>query len=90
MTKVTFEIGHGPFRDRNGNTGFEEGADGPGTTEHKEVTIMATMAGELLRQQGYMVDISDPSDTLPDSPIALSLIDEGVMYETASCISDRH
>lgn len=64
MTKVTLEIGHGPYRTRSGKTGFEEGANGPGTTEYKEVTVMAKIAGDLLRQQGYNVTLSDPQDTL--------------------------
>ncbi|MEO1347876.1 MAG: N-acetylmuramoyl-L-alanine amidase [Cyanobacteria bacterium J06635_15] len=64
MTKVTLEVGHGPYRTRNGNTGFEEGANGPGTTEHKEVTVMAKIAADILKQKGYQVKISDPVGTL--------------------------
>lgn len=66
MTKVTLEIGHGPYRTRAGKTGFEEGATGPGTTEYKEVVVMSTIASELLKEKGYQVEISDPPSTLPE------------------------
>ncbi len=55
MTKVTLEVGHGPYLTRDGKKGFEEGASGPGTTEYKEVTVMANIAGDILRQKGYEV-----------------------------------
>lgn len=64
MTKVTLEVGHGPYRTRSGNTGFEEGANGPGTTEYKELVVMADIAADSLRKQGYDVKVSDPQDTL--------------------------
>lgn len=64
--KVTLEVGHGPYRDRDGSTGFEEGANGRGTTEYKEVTVMANIASRLLRDKGYEVDVLDPMDTLED------------------------
>lgn len=64
--KVTLEVGHGPYRDRDGSTGFEEGALGRGTTEYKEVTVMANIASRLLRDKGYEVDVLDPMETLED------------------------
>ena len=66
MTKVTLEIGHGPYRTRTGQTGFEEGATGPGTTEYKEVSVMSKIAAALLEKKGYQVDISDPPSTLSE------------------------
>ena len=62
--KVTLEVGHGPFRDRNGRKGFEKGAVGPSTTEYDEVLHMAAVAGEALGVLGYEVDILDPQETL--------------------------
>jgi len=64
MTRVMLEVGHGPYRDRTGATGFEEGASGPGTTEYKQVKQMAPIAAAQLRELGYEVEISDPVDTL--------------------------
>jgi N-acetylmuramoyl-L-alanine amidase len=64
--KVCLEVGHGPYRDRDGSTGFEEGANGKGTTEYKEVTVMANLVSRRLRDQGYEVLILDPVETLED------------------------
>ncbi|MBE9033489.1 N-acetylmuramoyl-L-alanine amidase [filamentous cyanobacterium LEGE 11480] len=64
MAKIILEVGHGPYRTRNGKVGFEEGANGPGTTEYKEVKIMAELAQVKLTMQGYDVEVLDPEESL--------------------------
>lgn len=64
MSKITLEVGHGPFRDRFGNTGFEKGAQGRGTWEYDEVLHMSQIAGEKLISLGHEVEILDPQESL--------------------------
>lgn len=64
MSKVTLEVGHGPYRDRFGDIGFEKGAQGRGTSEYDEVLHMSKVAGEKLIGLGYEVQILDPQESL--------------------------
>ena len=64
MSKIALEVGHGPYRDRLGNSGFEKGAKGNGTWEYDEVLHMAEVAGAKLISLGHDVEILDPQETL--------------------------
>lgn len=64
MTKITLEIGHGPYKDRWGNPGFEKGAKGPGCWEYDEVLHMGEVAGASLITLGYDVELLNPEETL--------------------------
>lgn len=64
MSIITLEIGHGPFRDRNGVTGFERGASGNGTTEYDEVLAQADIVRGDLQRLGHDVRLLDPVETL--------------------------
>lgn len=62
--RVVLEVGHGPYRDRWGNEGFETGAQGRGTNEYTEVCVMADVAEAELEALGYQVVVLDPAETL--------------------------
>ncbi|MBO9999808.1 MAG: N-acetylmuramoyl-L-alanine amidase [Cyanobacteria bacterium SID2] len=62
--KVTLEIGHGPYIDRNGFSGFEKGVEGNGTTEYDEVVVMAELIRRNLQNRGHAVEVLDPQETL--------------------------
>lgn len=64
MSKVTLEVGHGPYRDRSGRTGFEKGAKGPNTWEYDEVVCMSDVVSRRLIALGHEVEILDPQETL--------------------------
>ena len=64
MATVCLEVGHGPYRDRNGRRGFEKGAVGPGCTEYDEVVAMSYIVEGRLKQKGHEVIVLDPQETL--------------------------
>lgn len=64
MGKIVLEVGHGPYKDRWGNEGFETGAQGRGTNEYAEVCVMAEVAEAALKELGYGVTVLDPAETL--------------------------
>lgn len=64
--KIMIEVGHGPYRVRAGSSevGFEEGANGPGTTEYKENLYRASVIHGLLTRLGHSVKIQDAQASL--------------------------
>jgi hypothetical protein len=50
--KICLELGHGSFKDRSGAQGFEQGANGPNTTEYTEVVAMSDLCATTLRAKG--------------------------------------
>lgn len=64
MATICLEVGHGPFRDRNGRKGFERGAEGPNCTEYDEVVAMSYIIEDRLKQEGHEVMVLDPQESL--------------------------